>query len=65
MLIAQDPDDHPWPDALRVGAGATSMILLNDVPIWYEVWRKINGFPPNYYKNTTNEEDQKQKDNAQ
>ena len=65
VLIAQDPDDHPWPEALRVGAGATSMILLNDVPIWYEVWRKINGFPPNYYKNTTNEEDQKQKENAQ
>lgn len=64
VLVAQDPDDHPWPDALRVGAGATSMILLSDVPIWFEVWRKINGFPPNYYKNTLNTKDQKQEENA-
>lgn len=64
VLVAQDPDDHPWPDALRVGAGATSMILLGDVPIWFEVWRKINGFPPNYYKNTLNTKDQKQEENA-
>jgi len=20
------------------------------VPIWYELWRQINGFPPDYYK---------------
>ncbi|MDG1331899.1 MAG: HlyD family efflux transporter periplasmic adaptor subunit [Crocinitomicaceae bacterium] len=49
ILIQQDPKDHPWPDALRFGGGTSSMILLNDVPIWYELWRKINGFPPNYY----------------
>jgi len=30
------------------------MVLLKDVPIWYELWRQINGFPPDYYlpKNT-------------
>ncbi len=50
ILVAPDPEDHPWPDALRVGAGATSMVLLKDVPIWYELWRQINGFPPDYYK---------------
>jgi len=22
---------------------------LNDVPVWYEIWRQINGFPPEYY----------------
>jgi len=49
ILIQQDPNDHPWPKALRFGGGTSSMILLNDVPIWYELWRKINGFPPNYY----------------
>jgi hypothetical protein len=26
------------------------MLLLNDVPIWYELWRNVNGFPPDYYK---------------
>lgn len=50
MLVAPDPEDHPWPDALRVGAGSNNMLLLKDVPIWYELWRQINGFPPDYYK---------------
>lgn len=50
VLVQEDPNDHPWPQALRYGGGANAMILLDDVPIWYELWRKINGFPPNYYK---------------
>lgn len=50
VLVAPDPNDHEWPTALRVGAGATNMLLLKDVPIWYELWRQINGFPPDYYK---------------
>ncbi len=50
ILVAPDTKDVPWPDALRVGAGASSMLLLKDVPIWYELWRNINGFPPDYYK---------------
>ncbi len=50
VLVAPDNNDVPWPDALRVGAGASSMLLLKDVPIWYELWRNINGFPPDYYK---------------
>ena len=49
VLVAQDPNDHEWPDALRVGAGASSMTLLNDVPVGYELWRQINAFPPDYY----------------
>jgi hypothetical protein len=50
VLIAPDPDDYPWPDALRFGGGTSAMILLKDVPIWYELWRNINGFPPDFYK---------------
>jgi multidrug resistance efflux pump len=50
ILVSPDPEDHPWPDALRVGAGTNNMTLLKDVPIWYELWRQINGFPPDYYK---------------
>ena len=49
VLVAPDPNDHPWPRALRMGVAVRSMALLKDVPIWYELWRKINGFPPNYY----------------
>lgn len=50
ILIAPDENDHAWPKALRVGAGARTMALLEDVPIWYELWRQLNGFPPNYYQ---------------
>lgn len=49
VLVTPDPNDKPWPMALRVGGGADGIALLNDVPIWYEIWRQINGFPPNFY----------------
>lgn len=49
VLVKPDESEYPWPEALRVGGGSKSMILLNNVPIWYELWRKINGFPPNFY----------------
>ena len=52
LLVAPDPSDKTWPPALRVGTGTNAIILLKDVPIWYELWRKINGFPPDYYKGT-------------
>ena len=49
VLVSEDPNDKPWPEPLRMGAGAQGMALLKDVPIWYELWRNINGFPPDYY----------------
>lgn len=50
VLLAPDNEDNPWPSAIRVGSGAYTMALLNDVPIWFELWRNINGFPPNFYQ---------------
>jgi len=49
LLVKPDPNDHKWPEAIRFGSGTSNLILLNDVPIWYELWRKINGFPPEFY----------------
>jgi membrane fusion protein, adhesin transport system len=60
VLVAPDKNDHPWPEALRVGAGSNSMVLLKDVPVWYELWRIINGFPPDYYKPVNSSVGQKQ-----
>lgn len=40
------PGDQPWPKQLRVGSGAIGWVMLDDVPIWYELWRQLNGFPP-------------------
>lgn len=50
ILISPDPEAETWPSDVRVGSGAFTMALLEDVPIWFELWRKLNGFPPNYYK---------------
>jgi len=49
VLIAPDLQAEKWPSNVRVGSGARTIALLNDVPIWYELWRKLNGFPPDYY----------------
>ncbi|MEY3052481.1 MAG: hypothetical protein RLY31_2266 [Bacteroidota bacterium] len=49
ILVAPDTKAKAWPDALRPGGGAQAIALLNDVPVWYEVWRQLNGFPPDYY----------------
>ena len=49
VLVAPDKKDIPWPTGLRMGVAVQALSLLNDVPIWYELWRKINGFPPNFY----------------
>ncbi len=50
VLLTPDPDGHPWPKDVRIGSGARTLALLEDVPIWYEIWRNLNGFPPNYYQ---------------
>lgn len=49
VLVVEDPMEEPWPSALRIGSGADGIALLNDVPIWYEIWRHLNGFPADYY----------------
>ena len=50
VLLAPDEEEAPWPKDIRVGSGASTMALLEDVPIWFELWRQLNGFPPNYYQ---------------
>ena len=50
ILIAPDKSEAPWPKKISIGSGAETIALLDTVPIWFEVWRILNGFPPNYYK---------------
>ena len=54
VLLAPDETDHTWPKAIRVGSGAKTIALLEDVPIWFELWRQLNSFPPNYYQPENN-----------
>ena len=41
---------NQWPDQLRQGGGVRAFMLLNDVPLGYELWRLLNAFPPDYYQ---------------
>ena len=49
VLVAADQSEKPWPEALRPGSGANAIAMLGNVPVWYELWRQLNGFPPEYY----------------
>ncbi len=49
ILVTPDPNE-PWPKQLRVGSGIKGWVMLNDVPLWYELWRQLNGFPPSLYE---------------
>lgn len=49
ILIVPDNHREPWPPKLRVGSGTKGWVMLNDVPLWYELWRQLNGFPASLY----------------
>jgi multidrug resistance efflux pump len=48
VIIRPDNQDLEWPEDryLRQGVRANGWVLLDTVPLWFEVWRKLNGFPP-------------------
>jgi hypothetical protein len=50
--VVPDESEKSWPKNLRYGSGAKGIALLKDVPVIYELWRKLNGFPPEYYSKT-------------
>lgn len=50
LIVLPDEKDEQWPKQLRVGSGIKAWVMLNDVPIWYELWRQLNGFPPSLYE---------------
>lgn len=45
--IFEDPQ-RPWPSdaVLRIGTQATVWVALETVPMWYQLWRQMNGMPP-------------------
>ncbi|MEO1096693.1 MAG: HlyD family efflux transporter periplasmic adaptor subunit [Bacteroidota bacterium] len=50
ILVTPDPNDEPWPEQLRLGSGTKGWVMLDNVPVWYEIWRQLNGFPPSLYE---------------
>ncbi|MBL7849720.1 MAG: HlyD family efflux transporter periplasmic adaptor subunit [Cyclobacteriaceae bacterium] len=50
ILVTPDSTDTAWPRQLRVGSGTMGWVMLDSVPVWYELWRQLNGFPPSLYE---------------
>ncbi len=46
ILVKPDDTDEDWPARVRQGSGVRGWVMLDDVPVWYEIWRQLNGFPP-------------------
>jgi multidrug resistance efflux pump len=57
-VLVSEVEGQPWPAALRVGSGARGIALLKEVQIWYEIWRQLNGFPPDFYTDETQEKEE-------
>lgn len=49
ILVSPIEGEKPWPVALRLGSGVKTYALLNEVPLYRELWRKMNGFPADFY----------------
>ena len=58
-ILVEESDSKLWPDEVRIGSGARGVALLNSVPVWYELWRQLNGFPPDYYTSMQKKTDEK------
>ncbi len=50
LVSEEDAIHRKWPEApyLRQGGRANGWVLLDTVPLGYEIWRRINGFPPKF-----------------
>lgn len=50
VLVVPDASMRGWPDMryLRQGTDVTGWVLLNEVPVGYELWRQFMGFPPQF-----------------
>ena len=48
ILVVPDSEQEKWPELIPIGSGVYGWAMLNDVPIWFEIWRELNGFPPDY-----------------
>jgi multidrug resistance efflux pump len=56
ILVIPDVKDTPWPKQVRMGSGIKGWIMLDDVSVWYELWRQLNGFPPSLYQEPQDED---------
>ena len=64
QILPDATDSEHWPEErfLRQGVRANGWVLLEQVPLWFEVWRKLNGFPPTVEVDSTKSEKSASKD---
>jgi len=55
VLVVPDKAEQEWPKQLRNGSGIKGWVMLDDVPVWYEIWRQLNAFPPTLYEEPLDE----------
>lgn len=46
LLVTPREGDEEWPEQLRQGSGVFGWVMLDNVPVWFEIWRQLNAFPP-------------------
>lgn len=48
VVVVPDVNSEPWPSPrfLRQGVRAKAWVLLDQVKLGFELWRRFNGFPP-------------------
>jgi len=50
LWVEPDTQRREWPpqEQVRQGTQVMGWVILNQVPLWYEMWRRFNLFPPDY-----------------
>ncbi len=46
VLVTPDSAQEKWPRQLRLGSGVLGWAMLDEVRVGFEIWRRLNGFPP-------------------
>ena len=56
LWVVPEPSSRAWPPSVQVRQGTQVMgwVMLNRVPLWYEMWRRFNLFPPDYHTEDIN-----------
>ena len=62
-LHHDDADKHKWPKSsfLRYGSKVRGWVLLDEVKLGFELWRQLNGFPPNQINENNEKNDAEKK----
>jgi multidrug resistance efflux pump len=47
IWVRPDPAEPAWPtpEHLRIDSKVSGWVMLDDVPLYYEIWRQLNAFP--------------------